>query len=649
MRRFGNLTFVVWGGVCALALVLSTGSSLLAGEHVDPDSYREYDIGDGTVTLDVQDAPLGQIVADRIQPRTRVNIVVAPEAAEQSVTLRVVDLYWIQALDTMVEKIGGVLIRRAPNLLRVERPLPVTFEFPDEDVRTVITMIAKFASASVILSEEVKGRITLSLTETPWRAALQAVVDTANYALVEEDYGLLRVVPIDQLDLETGYYRFRYLRPPVPYKGVMTTQGSGESSDGGGGSSAAEIIQNNVYVPSDNPSEIEENFPILAALRLIVSQEGGDVRYIAAQNNLIYTGTRPKIDALKDMLRELDVEPPQVFIDMNFIITTNNDALNLGLQGTQGVGVGYSGSDIVHMMPFNLGGGTGDLADAITGTVFPSPAGSAFTYGRLSFSQTDLLLQFLQRDTSSRVVQAPKLLALDNQEATLFVGESIRYARTTAATNQNGGLTYGVEEDPNSPINVGFQLLVIPNVIRGEGKVMMTVIPQRSALCGTTSPIIGFDRFEISGQTIDLPRVQSSTLKTAMILRDGETAVIGGMIEDSERETVEKVPIIGDIPLVGLIFQGTDRTKRKGHLLITITPRLLKGTDAANPMITQELAGRSQAVAAEWSDLYGRAVQDYPRAPCVPRPVQPRSGTVRQPSPPPPPPPPAPMTVAPAR
>ena len=156
------------------------------------------------------------------------------------------------------------------------------------------------------------------------------------------------------------------------------------------------------------------------------------------------------------------------------------------------------------MMPFNVGGGSGDLADAITGTSFPSPAGSAFTYGTLNFSQTDLLLQFLQNDTSTRIVQAPKILALDNQEATIFIGESVRYARTTAATNQNGGLTFGVEEDPNSPVNVGFQLLVIPNVIRGEQKIMMTVIPQRRALNGTTSPIIGFDRIEVCGP-VDRP------------------------------------------------------------------------------------------------------------------------------------------------
>jgi type II secretory pathway component GspD/PulD (secretin) len=595
-----------------LAGFLAAGSPSRAGDGADPDSYRGFDVGDGRVTLDVQDAAFGQVVSERIQPRTRVNILVSNEAAEQRVTIRVIDLHWVQALDAMVEKIGGVLVRKAPNLLRIERPRPITFAFKDEDVKNVISTIADYASANVIISEKVTGTVTLTLNETPWRESLEQVVRTVGFALVEENYGILRVVPINELDLETGYYRLQYMRPPVPYKGVISNQsqgGSGSGSGGGGGGSgsgSAEIVQSNVYVPSDDPSEIENNFPVIQALRTIVSKEGGDVKYISSQNMLVYQGTRPRLEELKNMLRELDVEPPQIFVDMNFVITSNADALNLGLNaGTNGLAVGFVGSDILHMLPFNAGGGGGDLADQLTGTAFPSPAGSAFNYGRLNFSQTNMMFQMLQRDTSTRIVQAPKILALDNQEATIFIGESVRYARTTAATNQNGGLTFGVEEDPNSPVNVGFQLLVIPNVIRGEDKIMMTVIPQRRALNGTTSPIIGFDRIEVSGQSIDLPRVQSNTLKTAMILRNGETAVIGGLLEDRDRESVDKVPILGDIPLLGLMFQGKSRTKVKEHLIITITPRILRGSDAANCTITDELSGRAERVSAEWSDLTG--------------------------------------------
>ncbi|MHC5011216.1 MAG: type II secretion system protein GspD [Planctomycetota bacterium] len=653
-------TFGMAALTLALAVVLGTGAGVQAGEGADPDSYRGYDVGDGKVTMDVQDAVFGTVVTDIIQPRTRVNIIVAPEAAEQRVTLRVIDLHWVQALDAMVERIGGVMVRKAVNLLRIERPRPISFAFTDEDIRKVIGAIADYASANVIISPEVQGTITLTLNETPWRESLEQVVTTLGFALVEEDYGILRVIPIDQLILETGYHRFRYIRPPVPYKGVIATQGGGTGSGasgasgggaGGGGSSGSEIVQSNVYVPSDDPNELEANFPIIEALRSIVAPENGEVRYIPSQNTLIFRGTRPRLEEVRRTLRELDVEPPQIFIDMNFVITANQDALNIGLNaGTNGLEIGYVGADILHMLPFNLGGGGGDVADAISGTSFPSPAGSSFNYGRLTTSQTNMLFSLLQRDTSTRIVQAPKILALDNQEATIFIGESVRYARTTAATNQNGGLTFSVEEDPNSPVNVGFQLLVIPNVIRGEDKIMMTVIPTRRALNGTTSPIIGFDRFELGGETIDLPRVQSTTLKTAMILRDGQTAVIGGLLEDNTRESVDKIPIFGDLPLIGLAFQGKSSTKTTEHLLITITPRILRDTDAANCTISDELFGRSERVEAEFLDIRSGAMSEFPLAPCAPGTG---GGTSASPDAPPPvvrpTPPAAPMRVAPSR
>ena len=332
--------------------------------------------------------------------------------------------------------------------------------------------------------------------------------------------------------------------------------------------------------------------------------EGGDVKYIPEQNAIIFRGTRPRLERLKDLVARLDVEPPQVFIDMNFITTTNNDAMQLGMDGgVNGLSGGMSGSDIIHQMPFNVGGGSG-LADAITGTAFPSPSSAAFNYGTLTTGETQLMWSFLQRDTSTRIVQAPKMLALDNQAATIFIGDTIRYARTTAATNQNGGLQFAVEEDPNSPVNVGFQLLVIPHVVPGENKIRMTVIPQRRFLTGT-GPLPGFDRITVSGQTIDLPRVRSSTLVTHMILRDNQTAVIGGLLEDREVESVDKVPFLGDIPLAGLLFTGKKTTKVKDHLLITITPRILTGTDAVNCTISDELSGRDCEIATEYKDLYG--------------------------------------------
>jgi type IV pilus assembly protein PilQ len=643
-------------------LTVLSGAPALARDGADPETYRNYDVGNGLVTLDVADATFGQVVKELIEPRTRINIVVSPKARDLKVTLKVTDLHWVQTLDALVEQIGAVMVRKASNLLRIERPDPITFEFSDVDVKEVVSAIATSAQANVIVSPKVQGNITLSLHGTPWRESLEQVVRTLGYALVEDDYGILVVLPRDELELDTDYYRFSYLRPPAPYKARMAAQtggsggsgGGGGGAGGGGGSGGGGGQQNDVWlgdpsVPTDDPTKLADAFPIIAALASIVEPDGGSVKYMPDQNAIIYTGTRPRLQRVATMAHQLDVEPPQVFIDMNFVVTRNSDMLKLGMDAgeSSGIAFGMSGSDILHMLPWNAGSsGTGP--SWLNGTPFPPPSASSYTYGTLTTSETALLFNFLQRDQSTKIVQAPKLLALDNVEATIFIGESIRYARTTAATNQNGGLEFSVEEDPNSPVNVGFQLLVIPHVIPGEQKIRMTVIPQRRALTGT-GPLPGFDRITVSGQTIDLPRVQSSTLVTHMILRDNQTAVIGGLLEDRDVERVDKVPFLGDLPLLGPLLQGKGYEKVKDHLLITITPRIITGTDATSCSVTNELSGRAARVATEYRDLEGRAFQSES---CVtPQGVPPASWPAATPcAPPPPPPPPAdPIPVAPGR
>lgn len=623
--------------LAGLALLGVLAPAALADDRLEPSAFREWDLGDGRVTFDVVEAPFGDVVAQRIQPKTRVNLLVAPEAAGEKVTLKVVDLHWVHALQALAERIGATMVRKSSNLIRIERPMPVVMSFTDQDIAQVIDQIAAAGNASVTVSPLVKGTVTVKFNNTPWRAALKYVVETAGkYALIEEDYGVLRVVPVSDLEKVSGTWMFRYLRPPPPYKGVIKTGASGGSSgastgtgsSGGSAQVGADVVQSDVYVPSDDPKKAADQFPIIAALKSIVAERGGDVNYIPDANAIIYTGTAPDVARVRSLCEQLDVEPPQVFIDMNFIATTNQEALDLSLHTDTGGAVNYTGAAITHRLPFAAGGG--GWADVISGTNFPSPSSAAFSYGTLDFGRTQMLFQFLSKDKCTKVVQAPKILALDNQAATIFVGESIRYARSTAASNQNGGLTFSVEEDENSPVNVGFQLLVIPHVIPGEGKIMLLVIPQQRALSGTTSPIPGFDRFTVSGQTIDLPRVSSSTLVTSMILRDGETAVIGGLMEDRDQRGEDKIPILGDIPILNLLFRGTSKSIVRQNLLITITPRILRGSDAANSTVAAELSGRTERLASEWSTI---------GEPCAPAPSAPAAGATA----------PAPVPVAPTR
>ena len=135
-------------------------------------------------------------------------------------------------------------------------------------------------------------------------------------------------------------------------------------------------------------------------------------------------------------------------------------------------------------------------------------------YGALSFTQVQATLRLLQRNVSSDVVQAPTIVTMDGRPATIFVGETVRYAEAKSEQGQAGGLSLSVAEAGSSPVEVGFQLLVRPSVVPGTKKVMLDVIPKETSLSGTSTNSAlapaGFDIFTVGAAgaegTIALPR-----------------------------------------------------------------------------------------------------------------------------------------------
>jgi general secretion pathway protein D len=307
------------------------------------------------------------------------------------------------------------------------------------------------------------------------------------------------------------------------------------------------------------------------------------------------------------MLAKLDIEPAQVFLDVKFVSTSNQDLYSLGVDyGEFGPQVSLSGGQIPVTLPFNLGSGgfedtiivnstgEGPYADPILNqgtTIIPSTI-----FGALSFTNWTATLRLLQRDTTVEVVQAPKLIALDGREATIFVGETIRYAQAKSEQGQAGGLQLSVEEASNSPVETGFQLLVLPNVIPGTNKVVMEIIPKETTLVGKGDNPQGFDIFTVGASglegSIALPRERSSTIVTSMLLESGQTAMIGGLSTESDTETKSEVPGLSKIPLIGWLFRHEARTRAKQSLLVFITPSVVRSASESQRLLDIELGRR---------------------------------------------------------
>jgi general secretion pathway protein D len=195
-----------------------------------------------------------------------------------------------------------------------------------------------------------------------------------------------------------------------------------------------------------------------------------------------------------------------------------------------------------------------------------------------------------KNDRFSKLIQEPTLSVLDNQEATIFVGETISYAEVRSVQNALGGIDFSLAEASKSPVKVGFQLFVIPKVVIESNKVILTVIPQNEFLSGpsTGAAVPGFTRFTLVSngqeQSIDLPRVNTTTLVTRLLVESGKTAVLGGLVVERASYEDEGVPVLKDIPLISYLFKHRVDDVSKEHLLIFITPRIVRSRGASESL-----------------------------------------------------------------
>jgi type II secretory pathway component GspD/PulD (secretin) len=553
-----------------------------------------------------ENAPVREVLA-RLAEWGGVNIVPEPEIGDDDrVSINVQDITWKQALNlvlnhTRPEKL--TIEQETINMIVISKPPRVTASFKNAPLAEVVQTLAEYKGASVVISPEItrENLITFTFRDVPWNTALEMVVETAGFAIVKQPNNIIQVVHPRELiaQLEFRTFQLKHIRPKSTYIPKIDTlfiekRKDRSTSSGGGGSS------NNSAT-----DRFLREFPFLEFLQTTLSSnlEGetvGVMRYDDLTNTIMVKDTKPVLDQIQSIVDELDVEPNQILLDVKFISTTNEDLLNFGTDYALGEDEGM----IFRSAALDP---TTQTAQTLTGgKVTRLPFGLGEEQSKtdqffLTNYQMAATLRLFQRDRFSKLIQSPQLTALDNQEATIFVGETIHYARAESDSSQSGGATFTIDEASGSPVHVGFQLFIIPHVVKGTERVMMTVIPENKFLSGTsaTATVDGFERFEISGAgpggsdlSIDLPRVQSATVVTNMIIESGQTAVLGGLVVERSSRDVKKIPILGDIPVVNMFFRSTTNNVQKDHLIVFVTPRVIKSINDTEAELNRRLEKR---------------------------------------------------------
>jgi general secretion pathway protein D len=257
-------------------------------------------------------------------------------------------------------------------------------------------------------------------------------------------------------------------------------------------------------------------------------------------------------EAIGEVIRKLDQPAQQVLIKVLFLEVTHSDETDIGLEAK----MTDTDADMEQTLQSIFG-------------LSSETEGAFYTIARDKF---DMTVRALESVGKLEVLSRPSILTRNNETATITLGEEVPLITSSRIDDNNNTINTVEYQD------VGIILEVTPS-ITGDGLVHMKVAPEISSLSGDTVAI---------SNTVDIPVIAKRAAETNVIVPSGMTVVIGGMMEDSNTETIKKIPVLGDIPWIGGVFRRTDKTKSKTELLIFLTPQVVNNTGNLKEMATRE-------------------------------------------------------------
>jgi type II secretory pathway component GspD/PulD (secretin) len=302
-------------------------------------------------------------------------------------------------------------------------------------------------------------------------------------------------------------------------------------------------------------------------------------------------------------------------LDVKFISTSNRDLLQFGTNWSLGGNGGLSLTS-TFLNPSSAVPPAGGAAVSGLITKLPFGLGSELAgsnpqqYFLTNYDMT-MAMRAFKNDRYSKTVQEPSITVVNNHEATLFVGDTISYPEVSAVTGQLGGIEFSLKEASKSPVKTGFQLYVIPKIVTAENKILLTIIPQFTFLSGALennpAAVPGFTRFSLvsngNPQSIDLPRVKETTVVSKMVVENGRTAVLGGLITETSSYADQGIPVLKDLPIVSYLFKSRTDDVAKEYLLIFITPRIVRSGSQVAEGFQRLLQVREESERAEYERM----------------------------------------------
>ena len=404
----------------------------------------------------------------------------------------------------------------------------VTLEFDNADIRNIIQLIAEVSELNIVVSDDVKGTITLRLINVPWDQALDLILETKGLGMLQEG-NVVRVmsqkeIQILKLEKLKNYVAIEDNEPAVtkvfvvryaPIADIATKIQAhlGKSGDSGNNSVTSDPRTRQIIVTA-RPS------------RLVQIEE--------------------------ELLKRLDVPERQVMIEARIVEANSSFGNDLGVKW------GLSYNDPNGDIPqggLEAGGSGAFMTLPKTAGVVSGAAGLAggITFGNLLTNTTilDLRISALETSGNGKVVSTPRITTLNGGQASISQGTKIPYQSS------------GTDGPKTEFVDANLELKVTP-VINPDNTIILDITATNSNIGGFVPTGLG-----------DAPSVNTKEAKTRVLVKNGETTVIGGIFVENETDGESGVPILMNIPILGYLFKSKNITKSRSELLIFITPRII--------------------------------------------------------------------------
>ncbi|MFA5060378.1 MAG: type IV pilus secretin PilQ [Candidatus Omnitrophota bacterium] len=414
-----------------------------------------------------------------------------------------------------------------PELSTLPDPGHVTLDFRDAEIRNVLRILAYKSGVNIVAGPEVTGLVTIQLNNVPWEEALKVILETYGYGY-DKRGNIILVTTVDNLKKRREDNQLLSEQEPLMTKTFVLNYAKAE-----------EIV-----------SSIEK-----------MKTARGSVNFDSRTNSIILRDTSSNLALISDIMPSLDATTPQVLIEAKIIEATLSNTENLGIDWVAKAAA--SGSERPTIFPFTTISENRYLPDNI-----PAAGADLFTYGTLDFSQFSAVLELLKNRSDTNILSNPRIVTLDNQKASITVGTQYPIPTYTYNEEQARLQVSGWEYK-----DIGIIFEVTPHV-NNAGFVTMDIQPKVTAILDY-----------VTVENTSLPRLSSESATTKVMIKDGYTLVIAGLIKNQATDVKKKIPFLGDIPIAGLAFQKSEKTMTKTDLLIFMTPHIITANE---PVVLKE-------------------------------------------------------------